>query len=189
MRLSSGRIRASLCANSVIPGRRGDRRKPTLCCRTRSALRTCERCKKRSFPNGVANGSKTQRGDWASRFLGAQHLLDSDRPKKRKWRDVQSTIAPVSVALRSSRQPYAYNHKEPKESGDHAGCDANRRPGGQDLFRENQQRQCGDPEQNRIRNDIGERQFCRHARLSGSPDRGRPRSGERRRRADCQMRG
>ena len=42
MRLSSGRIRASLCANSVIPGRRGDRRKPTLCCRTRSARPTTE---------------------------------------------------------------------------------------------------------------------------------------------------
>ena len=57
-----------------------------------------------------------------------------------KWMNVQSPIAPVSVALRLSGQRYAYNHKEANERGDHAGCDANRRPDGQDLFGENKQR-------------------------------------------------
>jgi hypothetical protein len=57
-----------------------------------------------------------------------------------KWMNVQSPISPVSVALRLSGQPYAYKHNEPKERGDHAGCDANRRPDGQDLFGENKQR-------------------------------------------------
>jgi hypothetical protein len=53
--------------------------------------------------------------------------------------NVQSPIAPVSIALRLSGQRYAYNHKEANERGDHARCDANR-PDGQDFFGENKQR-------------------------------------------------
>src|ERR1700722_6547671 len=47
-----------------------------------------------------------------------------------KWMNVQSPIAPVSVALRLSGQRYAYNHREANESGDQAGGDATRRPTG-----------------------------------------------------------
>jgi hypothetical protein len=35
-----------------------------------------------------------------------------------------------SGTLRLSGQPQAYNHNEPKEGRDHAGCDANRRADG-----------------------------------------------------------
>ena len=70
----------------------------------------------------------------------AQHLLDFWPTEEAKWMNVQSPIAPVSVALRLSGQRYAYHHKEANERGDHAGCDANRRPDGQDLFGENKQR-------------------------------------------------
>jgi hypothetical protein len=72
--------------------------------------------------------------------------LGSDRPKKRKGRTFEPDCW-SSAALSLSGQPDSYNHNEPNERGDNAGRDADQRPDQQDLFGENKQRQCGDPDE------------------------------------------
>jgi hypothetical protein len=73
--------------------------------------------------------------------LDAQNLLPTEEAKveERSKPDCCS-----SAALRLSGQPRAYNHNEPNERGDNAGCDADQRPDQQDLFGENKQRLATD---------------------------------------------
>ena len=168
--LAAGRTRASLLRYSVIPGRRGQRRKPILCCQAKTyPTNERERAGGGFFAKWRRKRvKKSTKATWRLDFEARSNLLDPDRPKKEsggtfKAHDCSSFRRPPlkSATLRLQTMVISRRVATTPAATPTGG------PAGKTFSAKSITAGAATREQNRIRNDIGERQFCRHARLRG----------------------